>query len=81
MPDWESSPERGAASISRQEGCMLEGHLIGFFAVYGGIKRSEPAVLRAESPGCDNLGLRAARSTPGCHIPGFQPEAPLARCV
>ena len=36
-----------------------------FLAVFGGIERSEPAVLRAESLGCDSLGWSAQRAAPG----------------
>ncbi len=33
-----------------------------FLAVFGGIERSEPAVLRAESQGWDSLGWSAQRA-------------------
>jgi len=33
-----------------------------FLAVFGGIERSEPAVIRAECLGCDSLGWSAQRA-------------------
>ena len=65
MPHRGSWPERGSASLTRQAGCIREGHLIRFFAVFGVVECSEPAVLRAESPGCDSLGCSARRAAPG----------------
>ena len=41
MPHWGSWPERGSASLTRQAGCIREGHLI---------EAAGAAVVRPEVP-------------------------------